>query len=146
MTAYQPSSAPQRARTSATPDAAVGAPGPGLTVLGVLVVVGVPTLVVALVETAWHSRLSWLFGITFAVASLFAASRIRVSAVVAGAIVPPLAFLAALVASHPLLSGGEHGLKGLALDIGTALATGAPYLVPVSVTCAVITLVRRRRR
>ncbi len=143
MTAYQPSPQPTASAYVPPPAAATRTPS-GLTVPGVVVIVGLPTVLAALAETAWHSRLSWVFGLVFAASSLLGALQVRRSTIAAGAVVPPLVFLAALLVAHPLLDGGESGVKGLLLDTGTALTTGAPYLVPTAIACAVVVLVRRR--
>ena len=115
--------APERADAAAPPPAQRPAGDPavanrGLTYLGVVTVVGVPTLLVGLAQALISNRIGWLTGLVLLATSCYAALTVRRPDFSAAIVLPPLAFLAVttLVAGQfalgdALLAGGAGDLR-----------------------------------
>jgi hypothetical protein len=112
-------------------------------VLGVVVVVVVGSLVGLLVDVVVGGGLGWIFGVFFAAASGYGALKVRRHDLVAGVIVPPLAF-AVLVGGYTLFTS-SGGLKTQVLDGAVALIDQGPQLWLGTGLALVIVLVRWRR-
>ncbi len=136
-----PSVPAQRRPTSPAPGRTGGSPG--LTVLGVVVVVVAGSLVGLLVDAVVGGGLGWIFGAFFAAASGYGALKVRRRDLAAGVIVPPLVF-AVLVGGYTLLTS-SGGLKTQVLDGAVALIDQGPQLWLGTGLALVIVLVRWRR-
>lgn len=107
-----------------------------LTAWGVLLSVTVPTVLAAAVDAGLTGGVHWIFGLVFVAASFHAATLVRRRDLLAGVIVPPLAYCAGLLvavqcgvldAGHGLVNqlaslGALLALKPRPLFLGTALA------------------------
>jgi cytochrome c oxidase subunit IV len=102
---------------------------PGLTVPGVVVVIGAVSLVAMLVDTFTGGGVGWLFGALFVLVSAYAALQVRRQDLVWAVILPPLVF-AVLVCSHAAFTAPGDALSKLVammnglLDYGPMLWIG----------------------
>jgi hypothetical protein len=115
-------------------------PGPrrrrALTAWGVLLAVTVPTVLAAGLDTLLTGGVHWIFGLVFVAAAFHAATLVRRRDLLAGVIVPPLAYCAGLLAAvecgvldagpgivdHLASLGALLALKPRPLFLGTGLA------------------------
>ena len=136
--ADEPDSAPVTAARSADR---------GLTYSGVVVVVGGVTVLVAFAEALVRHDIGWMTGLALLVSSVYAAVAVRRSDIWAAVVIPPLAFLVALLTAGQLTILGKSG--GLLVREGAllfvSLATNAPWILGTTLVCLAIVLVRRRR-
>jgi hypothetical protein len=107
-----------------------------LTAWGVLLAVTVPTVLAAAVDAALTGGVHWIFGLVFVAAAFHAATLVRRRDLLAGVIVPPLAYCAGLLtavecgvlnagqgfANHLASLGALLALKPRPLFLGTGLA------------------------
>jgi hypothetical protein len=119
----------------------------GLTYSGVVVIVVGVTVLVALAEALLRNEIGLLTGIALLVSSVYCALVVRRADIWAAVVIPPLAFLVALLTAGQLTIRGKTG--GLLVREGAllfvSLATNAPWILGTTVVCLVIVLVRRRR-
>jgi hypothetical protein len=119
----------------------------GLTYSGVVVVVGGVTVLVAVAEALVRHDIGWLTGLALLASSVYAAVAVRRADIWAAVVIPPLAFLVALLTAGQLTILGKSG--GLLVREGAllfvSLATNAPWILGTTLVCLVIVLVRRRR-
>ncbi|NUP46429.1 MAG: hypothetical protein HOW97_03810, partial [Catenulispora sp.] len=106
------------------------------TAWGVLLAVSVPTVLAAALDTLLTGGVHWIFGLVFVAASFHAATLVRRRDLLAGVIVPPLAYCAGLltgvecgvldagpgVVGHLASLGALLALKPRPLFLGTGLA------------------------
>lgn len=94
-----------------------------LTAWGVLLMVAGPTMTAAALDALATGDVHWFFDLVFVAASFHAATLVRRRDLLAGVIVPPLAYCAGLftAAQFGVMRAG-HGLFGLAASVGTLLA------------------------
>jgi uncharacterized membrane protein YjjB (DUF3815 family) len=84
------------------------------------------------------------FAIGFVAGSALAAARVRRGDLLAGPVVPPLAFVAVVAAVAPLLPGNTgYWLTDVVVQVGTALVLDAPVLLIGTALAAGIALARR---
>lgn len=140
--------APSKATTPAPP-AAASAPrsaANGLTYLGVVTVVAVPTLLVGLAQALIWDRVGWLTGLVLLATSCYAALTVRRPDFSAAVVVPPLAFLLTiLVAGQLTLTDGASLLVREGFVIVRGLAENAPWILGATALAAIIVLIRARR-
>lgn len=118
----------------------------GLTYLGVMVVVGVPTLLVGFAQAIISNRIGWLTGLVLLVTSVYAALSVRASDRSAAIVVPPLAFLVTtLVAGQVTLAEGGSFLVREGFMIFRTLAENAPWVLGATAVAAAIVLLRKLR-
>jgi hypothetical protein len=145
---------PSRPPTSTPADAPEARPLPvtrsadrGLTYSGVVVVVGGVTVLVAVAEALVRHEIGWLTGVALLASSVYAAVAVRRADIWAAVVIPPLAFLVALLTAGQLTILGKSG--GLLVREGAllfvSLATNAPWILGTTLVCLAIVLVRRRR-
>ncbi|HEY7857094.1 MAG TPA: DUF6542 domain-containing protein [Candidatus Nanopelagicales bacterium] len=119
--------------------------GRGLTYLGVVAVVTVPTLLVGLVQAAMSHDIGWFTGLVLLVTSTYAALTVRRPDFAAAVVVPSLAFLVTtLVAGQFALESGGSRMVRESYMIFRTLAVNAPWILASTAIAAVIVLVRRR--
>jgi hypothetical protein len=147
--AIDPSRPPAR-RVDTTADekpAAVRSAQRGLTYSGVVVIVVGVTVLVALAEALLRNEIGVLTGIALLVSSVYCAIVVRRTDIWAAVVIPPLAFLVALLTAGQLTirakTGGLLVREGALLFV--SLATNAPWILGTTLVCLVIVLVRRRR-
>lgn len=102
---------------------AAGPRRPALTALGVLLAVTVPTVFAAALDSMLTGSVHWLFGIVFVAAAFRAATLVRGRDLLAGVIVPPIAYCAGLLTAVQfgvLRVGG--GLFSEVASLGALLA------------------------
>ena len=100
----------------------------GITAVG-LFLLEAAILGVAALLIAWISDgLGGLFQILFVVVAAFGALRVRRRDLIAGFIVPPLAYAAAIVIGSPALGLGRSVAVGIGSNLASYLAVGAPWL------------------
>lgn len=113
----------------------------GLTVPGVVVLVGLAGVVGGFLDVAISRRLGWLTTLIFGGAVLVSAGRVRIRSRWAPVVVAPLAFLAVIVLLGRLLmpaTARGHALLDFATLVFTQLALAAPLLLGSTVLAAVI--------
>jgi hypothetical protein len=119
----------------------------GLTYSGVVVIVVGVTVLVALAEALLRNQIGLLTGVALLASSVYCALVVRRADIWAAVVIPPLAFLVALLTAGQLTIRGKTG--GLLVREGAllfvSLATNAPWILGTTVVCLVIVLVRRRR-
>lgn len=119
----------------------------GLTYLGVITVVAVPTLLVGLAQALIWDRVGWLTGLVLVATSIYAALTVRRPDFSAAVVVPPLSFLLTiLVAGQFTLAEGGSLLVREGFVIVRGLAENAPWILGATALAAVIVVVRARRR
>ena len=94
-----------------------------LTAWGVLLMVTGPTVAAAALEALVTGEVHWFFDLVFVAASFHAATLVRRRDLLAGVIVPPLAYCAGLLTAvqFGVLRAG-HGLLGQLASLGALLA------------------------
>ncbi len=147
--AIDPSRAPAR-RADLIDDekpAPVRSGQPGLTYSGVVVIVVGVTVLVAIAEALLRNEIGVLTGVALLASSVYCALVVRRADIWAAVVIPPLAFLIALLTAGQLTIRGKTG--GLLVREGAllfvSLATNAPWILGTTLVCLVIVLVRRRR-
>ena len=147
--AIDPARVPAR-RVEAVDDekpAAVRSAQRGLTYSGVVVIVIGVTVLVALAEALLRNEIGLLTGVALLVSSVYCAFAVRRADIWAAVVIPPLAFLVALLTAGQLTirakTGGLLVREGALLFV--SLATNAPWILGTTLACLVIVLVRRRR-
>jgi hypothetical protein len=119
----------------------------GLTYSGAVVVIGASTVLVAFAEALLRHEIGWLTGVALLVSSVYAALVVRLADIWAAVVIPPLAFLVAVLTAGQLTILGKTG--GLLVREGAllfvSLATNAPWILGTTLVCLVIVLVRRHR-
>ncbi len=120
--------------------------GRGLTYSGVFVVVGGATFLVALAEALLRHDLGVLTGLALLASSIYAALVVRPADIWAGVVVPPLAYLAAVLTAGQLT---VDRTSRLLVDEGSLLfiqlGSNALWILGTTAVCLAIVLVRRRR-
>lgn len=96
---------------------------PALTVWGALLMVTGPTVAAAVLEAVAIGDVHWFFDLVFIAASFHAATQVRPRDLLAGVVVPPLAYCAGLFTAvqFGVLHAGS-GLVGQAASLGALLA------------------------
>ncbi|MEY9926086.1 hypothetical protein ABH926_000706 [Catenulispora sp. GP43] len=129
----RPGSRP-RPRPAGQAGAAVGAPTAAraaraakrrqaLTAWGVLLMVAGPTMTAAALDALLTGDAHWLFDLVFVAASFHAATLVRRRDLLAGVIVPPLAYCAGLLTAVQFgVMGAGHGPVGQLASVGALLA------------------------
>jgi hypothetical protein len=139
--------APTTEAAQAAPSAVVRSADRGLTYSGVVVVVGGVTVLVAFAEALLRHEIGWMTGVALLASSVYSAIAVRRADIWAAVVIPPLAFLVALLTAGQVTIVGRSG--GLFVREGAlffvALATNAPWILGTTLVCLVIVLVRRRR-
>lgn len=79
--------------------------------------------------------------VTVLAASIAAPAVVRFRSLPTAAVLPPL-LMAGAAAAIGRLSGQDHGVRELALDVGTTLALWAPALFAATVASVLVVLVR----
>lgn len=128
-----------------TPVVAETRPERGLGTWGVVLLVTGVTTVVGFVDMTMNREFTWFTGAAFVVASILGALMVRPRDLWTAVIIPPLAFVAALlIAGQPttLTGTGSLLLRELSL-LGTGLAFNAPYIFGGTAAALVIVLIRR---
>ncbi|WP_344663663.1 DUF6542 domain-containing protein [Catenulispora yoronensis] len=94
-----------------------------LTAWGVLLTVTVPTVLAAAADALLTGGVHWIFGLVFVAAAFHAATLVRRRDLLAGVIVPPLAYCAGLLAAIEcgVLDAG-HGIGNHLASLGALLA------------------------
>lgn len=116
----------------------------GLTATGGALLATLLTCAGALVDVVVSRTLSWGFTVGFLLACLWVGSRIERRHLLAGAIVPPWAFVVGLLLAQQVLGLGGSGswLLREVTDISTLLALRAPLLLGGEALAVVIVLSR----
>ena len=141
--AASPDSVPEPRETTMMNDGGLTWTGAAIVTIGV-------TLAAALIETLLgqhrNGGVGWLTGIALLGSTVYCALRLRVPDIWAAVIMPPLAYLAALVLAG-LLKVGASGsfISRQAINIVTGLALGAPWILGSTLVALVIVLFRRSR-
>ena len=94
-----------------------------LTALGVLLAVGVPTVLAAFVDCLVFDQVHWVFDLVFVGASFHAATIVRRRELLASVVVPPIAYVLGLLVAvqFGVLKAG-HGFVGQLASVGALLA------------------------
>lgn len=100
----------------------------GLTAIGLFLVESAALGVVALILGWLADGLGIVFQILFVVVAAVGALRVRRRDLIAGFIVPPLAYATAIVIASPSLGLGKNAVLGLGSNLASFLAVGAPWL------------------
>ena len=111
-----------------------------LTAWGVALMVTGPTVVAAALEAMVTGNLHWFFDLVFIAASFHAATLVRRRDLLAGVIVPPLAYCAGLFTGvqFGVLRAG-HGLVGQLASLGALLAVkAAPLFIGTALAAVLI--------
>jgi hypothetical protein len=88
----------------------------------------VPLGILGLLIAAVTDSLGLLFQLAFIVVAVVGALKVRRSELLAAFIVPPLAYAGAIVIASPALGISNGLIVGIGTDLGSYLATGAPWL------------------
>lgn len=139
------------ARPGARPGARSGANSgatvrrPALTAWGALLMVTGPTVAAAVLEAVAIGDVHWFFDLVFIAASFHAATRVRRRDLLAGVVVPPLAYCAGLFTAvqFGVLHAGS-GLVGQAASLGALLAVKPEPLFIGTGLAALLTVTRWR--
>lgn len=121
----QPGDRPGGQARPAAPRAAARAPKrrPVLTAWGVLFAVTVPTMLAAALDAWLTGSIHWIFGLVFVASSFHAATLVRRRDLLAGVIVPPLAYSAGLLtAVHCGVLDSGSGVVDQLASLGALLA------------------------
>lgn len=137
---------PAPAETLATEGPDMPAPDTGLTWnRATALIIGV-TVAAALLDAVLRHGIGAITGVALVLSSAAAALTLRRSDIWAAVVMPPLAFLAALLTAGQLtVSSSGSLLSRQALNVVTGLSLNAPWLIAATVIALVIVLVRRRR-
>jgi hypothetical protein len=135
---------PMSAPVPSVPSARRPAGSGGITAVG-LFLLETATLGVAALLIGWLSDgLGGLFQILFVAVAAFGALRVRRRDLLAGFIVPPLAYAAAIVIGSPALGVGKSVALGIGSNLASFLAVGAPWLFLGTLLAFCITVWRGR--
>lgn len=106
-----------------TPRAAAPKRRPVLTAWGVLFAVTAPTTLAAALDAWLTGSIHWIFGLVFVASSFHAATLVRRRDLLAGVIVPPLAYCAGLLtAVHCGVLDSGRGIVNQLASLGALLA------------------------
>ena len=137
---------PRADRPKATKPRGALASGPGLNTIGVTVIIGVATAVFGLIDIfVGGPGLGWLTGIAFALATGFAAWRVRLDDAAVAVIAPPLVYFAAVVTLGQIGQVNTAGLLGRAVIVFFMLAANWVWIIGGTVLALAIVLVRSRQ-
>jgi hypothetical protein len=115
--------APGQARPQARPTARPAKRRQALTAWGVLLMVAGPTMTAAALDALATGTVHWFFDLVFVAASFHAATLVRRRDLLAGVIVPPLAYCAGLLTAVQFgVMRAGHGLFGRLASLGALLA------------------------
>ena len=104
------------------------------------------TVVAAFLDALLRDGIGVITGVALVLTSAAAALTLRRSDIWAAVVMPPLAFLAALLTAGQLtVSSSGSLLSRQALNIVTGLSLNAPWLIAATLIALVIVMVRRRR-
>ena len=104
------------------------------------------TVVAAFLDALLRDGIGVITGVALVLTSAAAALTLRRSDIWAAVVMPPLAFLAALLTAGQLtVSSSGSLLSRQALNIVTGLSLNAPWLIAATLIALVIEMVRRRR-
>ncbi|MBW8803263.1 MAG: hypothetical protein JF587_05315 [Catenulisporales bacterium] len=96
---------------------------PVLTAWGVLLAVTAPTVLAAALDAGLTGSIHWIFGLVFVASSFHAATLVRRRDLLAGVIVPPLAYCAGLLtAVHFGVLDAGRGIVNQLASLGALLA------------------------
>jgi hypothetical protein len=119
----------------------------GLTYLGALIVIGVPTFLIGLAESVFGGGVGWLTGVVLLLTTSYAAVAIRSTDSSAPIVIPPLAFLVTVaIAGQFSLETGKTLAVREGYMIFSTLAVNAFWIIGASIVGTIIVLVRRRFR
>ncbi len=147
---YRPSTLAAASAAVATPKkpdpetARVRGGGTGLTYTGVVVVVVGATVLLGFADAIITKRIGLLTCLALLVSSVYAALVVRRGDIWAAVVVPPLAFLAALLTAGQLTLGAGSKTTAEGFMVFQGLSTNAPWVIGTTLVCLVIVLVRRR--
>jgi uncharacterized protein DUF6542 len=122
-------------------EALPGLPGPGLTVAGGTVLGAALVGFGAGLDLALGEGLGLGFRVTFVVTCVVVAFALRVTALPAAVVLPPLLYAGAAVL-QTLTAGQTTGRRAAALDVATTLALSAPPLFLGTILAAAIAVSR----
>ena len=112
-----------RARSQARPAARPAKRRQALTAWGVLLMVAGPTMTAAALDALVTGTVHWFFDLVFVAASFHAATLVRRRDLLAGVIVPPLAYCAGLLTAVQFgVMRAGHGMLGRLASLGALLA------------------------
>ncbi len=122
------------------------APGTGLSwTRGSLIIIGV-TVVAAFIDAFLRHGLGTITGLALIGSSAFVALRLQRADIWAAVIMPPLAFLAAVVTAGQFTLAATGSLMSRqALNIVTGLSLNAPWILAATLIAFIIVMVRRHR-
>jgi hypothetical protein len=100
----------------------------GITAVGLYLLESVILGVAALLIGWISDGLGGVFQILFVMVAAFGALRVRRRDLLAGFIVPPLAYATAIVIGSPALGLGSSVALGIGSNLASYLAVGAPWL------------------
>lgn len=112
----------------------------------VFFVIFIPTVAVGFVDMYVHRSFTYWTGAVFILACLVAALRVRPLDLWTAVIIPPMAYLLALIcAGQPSTfpGGGNLMIREVSL-IATGLAFNAPYIYGGTLVALIVVLIRRR--
>jgi Domain of unknown function (DUF6542) len=111
-----------------------------LTAWGVLFMVTAPTVAAAALEALVTGAVHWFFDVVFVAASFHAATLVRRRDLLAGAIVPPLAYCAGLLTAGQCgVMRAGHGLSGRLASLGALLAVKpVPLFIGTALAAALV--------
>ena len=116
-------------------------PGPGLTVAGGAVLGAAMVGFGAVLDIALGEGLGLGFRVTFVVTCVVVAFALRVRALAAAVVLPPLLYAGAAVL-QTVTAGQTTGRRAAALDVATTLALSAPPLFLGTILAAAIVVAR----
>ena len=113
-----------------------------LTAWGVLLTVTGPTVAAAVLEAMVTGDVHWFFDLVFIAASFHAATLVRRRDLLAGVIVPPLAYCVGLLTAVQFgVMRAGHGLVGQATSLGALLAVKPrPLFLGTALAAALIAI------
>ena len=100
----------------------------GITAVGLFLLEAAALGLVALFLGWITDGLGIVFQVAFVAVAAFGALRVRRRELLAGFIVPPLAYAAAIVIASPTLGLGSNAALGIGSNLASFLAVGAPWL------------------
>lgn len=112
----------------------------------VFLVIFIPTVAVGFVDMYFHRSFTYWTGAVFILACFVAALRVRPLDLWTAVIIPPMAYLLALIcAGQPSTfpGGGNLMIREVSL-IATGLAFNAPYIYGGTLVALIVVLIRRR--
>lgn len=99
-----------------------------MTALGLFLIEAAALGVLALLLGWLNNGLGLVFQLAFVGVAGVGALRVRRRDLIAGFIVPPLAYAAAIVIASPSLGIGNNAAIGIGSNLASLLAVGAPWL------------------